>query len=132
MLNPGIVRRLATASILYLAASSTTNNPQLFASAAEPKTTTDQPKLSPGKLRSLGEEAMSERRFTDAATYYSRAIEYEPNNATNYYKLFRVHTRMRNFSSALKDITTACAVDPTKTEYRSHKAKLLVSLGMCR
>lgn len=123
MLNPGTVRRLATASMLYLAASN--GGCRLFVAADAEQ------KLSPGKLRSLGEEALSERRFDDAASYYSKAIEYEPDNAANYYKLFRVHSRMRNFVSALKDITKACQVDPKHVEYRSQKAKLLVSLGLC-
>lgn len=134
MLNPGIVRRLATASILYLAASSNGGCQSKFVAAAadsSSSSSSEQPKLSPGKLRSLGEEAMSQRRFDEAVSYYSRAIEYEPNNAANYYKLFRVHSRMRKFASALADITNACRVDPTRTEYRSTKAKLLVSLGMC-
>merc|ERR1740124_1507998 len=74
---------------------------------------------------------MSERRFADAASHYSKAIEYEPDNAANYFKLFRVHSRMRNFVSALKDITKACEVDPAEKEYRLQKAKLLVSLGLC-
>jgi len=123
MLNPGTVRRLATASMLYLAV--THGGCSLFVAADAEQ------KLSPGKLRSLGEEAMSERRFADAASHYSKAIEYEPDNAANYFKLFRVHSRMRNFVSALKDITKACEVDPAEKEYRLQKAKLLVSLGLC-
>jgi DnaJ family protein C protein 3 len=86
---------------------------------------------SAGKLRSLGEAAMSERRFDDAASFYSQAIELEPDNAANYYKLFRVHSRMRSHLSALKDITQACEVDGTNSEYRIQKAKLLVNLGQC-
>jgi len=87
--------------------------------------------LSPGKLRSLGEEAMSNRRFDEAVSYYSQAIEAEPHNAVNHYKLFRVHSRMRRLVTALKDITKACEVDPTNKEYRSQKAKALVGLGQC-
>lgn len=126
MLYPGHVRRLATASLFYLAASNCGyRSHQLFVSAD------DHQKLSPGKLRALGEEAMSERRFTDAVDFYSKAIEYEPENAVNWQKLFRVHSRMRHYSHALKDITAACEIDPENDEYRTQKAKLLVSLGMC-
>lgn len=114
---------LATASFMYFA----TTDSLTFASASS--TTT--PDKSAGKLRSLGEVAMSERRFDDAVSYYSQAIELEPENAANYYKLFRVHSRMRKYVSALEDITQACDMDKTKSEYRIQKAKLLVNLGQC-
>ena len=104
-------------SMLFVSASST--------SAAEKST------QSAGKLRSLGEAAMAERRFDEAASYYTQACEVEPENAANFYKLFRVHSRMRNFVSALKDITQACEVDGKNAEYRLQKAKLLVNLGQC-
>jgi len=74
---------------------------------------------------------MAERRFDDAVSFYAQAIEMEPDNASNYYRLYRVHNRMRNFVSALRDITQACEVDPKQSEYRFHKAKLLVNLGRC-
>ena len=99
----------------------------LFASASTAEKSTQ----SAGKLRSLGEAAMAERRFDEAATYYSQAIEVEPDNAANYFKLFRVHSRMRSYISALKDITQACELDKTKSDYRIQKAKLLVNLGQC-
>lgn len=97
----------------------------LFVSAS----TTEQ--QSAGKLRSLGEAAMADRKFNEAASYYSQACEVEPDNAANYYKLFRVHSRMRSFVSALKDITQACEYDKGNTEYRVQKAKLLLNLGQC-
>lgn len=99
----------------------------LFASAS----TAEKSTMSAGKLRSLGEAAMSQRRFDEAATFYSQAIEVEPDNAANYYKLFRVHSRMRDYVSALNDITEACEKDKTKADYRIQKAKLLVNLGQC-
>eukprot|EP00979_Chaetoceros_neogracilis_P004385 scaffold780_cov174-Chaetoceros_neogracile.AAC.1 len=74
---------------------------------------------------------MSERRFEDAVSYYAQAIEMEPESASNYYKLYRVHNRMRKFDSALKDINQALEVDPKQAEYRFHMAKLLVNLGRC-
>lgn len=117
-----IVRRLATASFLIL----TSREFCYFVNAHEKEST-----QSVGKLRSLGEQAMSELRFDDAVSYYTQAIELEPSNAGNYFKLYRVHNRMKNYVSALKDITKACEVDPQQAEYRFYKAKLLVSLGRC-
>lgn len=86
--------------------------------------------ISPGKLRSLGEQAMSEHRYDDAVKFYSQVIEIEPENGSNYFKLFRVHSRMKNLMAALKDISKAVEVDP-KNEYHYQKGKLLVSLGQC-
>lgn len=120
------VRRLATASFLYLATSA---EPATASSASS--SASSNPNQSAGKLRSLGEAAMAERKFNEAADFYSQAIEVEPNNAANYYKLFRVHSRMRSYVSALKDITSACEVDLSNAEYRVQKAKLLVNLGQC-
>jgi len=121
-MSNSIVRRLATAYFLLLASKDFC----YFAKANENEST-----QSAGKLRSLGEQAMSELRFDDAVSYYSQAIELEPSNAGNYYKLYRVHNRMRNFVSALKDITQACELDHEQAEYRFYKAKLLMALGRC-
>lgn len=95
------------------------------ADAAEEKT------LSAGKLRSLGEVALSERKFSDAESYYKQAIQVEPANAVNYYKLYSVHKRMRSLSEALTDITKAVELNGSKTDWRIQKAKLQVNLGMC-
>ena len=87
--------------------------------------------LSAGKLRSLGEQAMSERKFSDAASYYHQAINLEPTNYVNHYKLYCLHSRMRSLGDALTDLTEACALSPDKVEWGVQKAKLLVSLGRC-
>lgn len=86
--------------------------------------------LSAGKLRSLGEQAMSEHRYDEAVAFYSKVIELEPENGSNYYKLFRVHSRVKNLIAALKDISKAVEVDP-QAEYHFQKGKLLVALGQC-
>lgn len=87
--------------------------------------------MSPGKLRSLGEEALLQRNYSEAAAYYSEACKLEPQNAVNYYKLSRVHQRMRHLTAAVDDLNKAVALDPTKTVYVRERAKLLVSLGQC-
>jgi len=129
MLNPGTVRRLATTTILYLAASNSCTT-TVSSATVQPTSSTDDA-ISVGKLRSLAEEAMMERRLDDAASLYSRAIAAEPSNAANHYKLYRVHSRMRNFVGALRDITSACEMEPSRREYRVQKARLLTSLGRC-
>ncbi len=140
---------VATVSFIY--SSSTTDSTTFFVASQSTTTTTTTSSSSTstttaGKLRSLGEVAMSERRFDDAVSYYQQAIELEPTNAANYYKLFRVHSRMRSYASALEDITQACEILKSTSEgggggdekamklereYRVQKAKLLVNLGQC-
>lgn len=118
MIQTKMLRRFATASLLLLASSA-------VVTASEGQV------QSAGKLRSLGEQAMIEGKYSEAVTYYSQVIKMEPEKASNFFKLFRVHNRMRNYVSALRDITQACEVAPDENEYRYQKAKLLVSLGQC-
>ena len=87
--------------------------------------------LTPGKLRSLGEVALSERKFNEAVSYYTQASQLEPNNAVNYYKLYNVHKRMRSLNEALSDIIHAVELDGNKYDWRIQKASLLVNLGRC-
>jgi len=87
--------------------------------------------LSAGKLRQLGEVAMSEHRYDDAISYYGEAVKIEPENSTNYFKLFRVHQRMRRQKDALIDLSKAIKYDPHRHEYRKQRAKILVSIGKC-
>lgn len=87
--------------------------------------------LTPGKLRSLGEVALSERNYADAINYYTQASQLEPNNAINYYKLYNVHKRMRSLTEALSDLIHAVELDTNNFEWRIQKANLLVNLGRC-
>lgn len=103
-----------------------------FGAAQNTKQKDDKSKLSAGKLRSLGEVAMSERRLSDAVSYYTQAIEMEPENPINYYKLFRVHHRMNKLEDALKDLSKALKYDPNSSEYRKHRARILVATGQCQ
>eukprot|EP00804_Cyclotella_cryptica_P001514 CCRYP_003731-RA/>CCRYP_003731-RA protein AED:0.08 eAED:0.08 QI:304/1/1/1/1/1/3/76/544 len=104
----------------------------------------DDGQLSAGKLRSLGENALMERDYATATSYYRQAIELEPDNAVNYYKLYNVHKRMRSLAEALDDISNAVRIEAEKVaregssgndkklrEWRDQKAKLLVGLGRC-
>lgn len=113
------LRRLAVASLVYVIAVTHAHDPN------------DINTWSPGKLRSRGEEALSLRKYDEALKLYEKAAALEPDNATNHYKLFRVHNRMKRFNDALGDITNALQVDPANVDYRMQKAKLLKSLGQC-
>jgi DnaJ family protein C protein 3 len=113
------LRRLAVASLVYVIAVTHAQDPN------------DINTWSPGKLRSRGEEALSLRKYDEALKLYLKAAALEPDNATNHYKLFRVHSRMKRFNDALGDITNALQVEPANVDYRMQKAKLLKSLGQC-
>ncbi|KAL7487100.1 hypothetical protein ACHAW6_012703 [Cyclotella cf. meneghiniana] len=104
----------------------------------------DDGQLSAGKLRSLGENALMERDYAAATSYYRQAIELEPDNAVNYYKLYNVHKRMRSLAEALDDISNAVRIEAEKVaregssgndkklkEWTDQKAKLLIGLGRC-
>jgi len=86
---------------------------------------------TPGKYRAKGEEAMATGNYQEALKHYKQAALLEPDNATNHYQLFRVHHRMKKYMDALKDVNNALEVEPTSTDYRMQKAKLLVSVGQC-
>ena len=60
--------------------------------------------------------------------YLNQAIQIEPENAVNHYKLYKIHLREKKYMEALSDITTATERD---AEYRKEKAKILVQLGQC-
>lgn len=134
-----MVRRLATASMLFLASSDTSSSYVKASASSASSTASSSTAAAPnadnhksaGKLRSLAEQAVSEHNYDEALSLYTQAIDYEPDNATNYYKLYRIHSRLKNYHSALTDITAACDKDPADVEYRLQKAKLLVSLGRC-
>jgi len=148
------MRHLATLSIVYLlgltnhaffltssfsSATSTTTTTVLLCigisllPVADASDETKQP-LSAGKLRSLGEVALSERNFKEAESFYKQAITVEPENAINYYKLYNVHKRMQSLSNALNSITKAVELNNSKivkNQWRIQKAKLLLNLGQC-
>ena len=139
-MTASFVRRLAVASLLYLASSKDAggtamadDGPGRGAGGTHQQQTgqTGGQQKTPGKLRSLGEVALSERRYEEAARYYQQAIDLEPDVAANHYKLFKVRNRQRKLGEALRDLTRALELDDANVEYRKQKARLLVSLGQC-
>jgi len=119
-------RQCALATLVYFASTSTAAASQGTGGSRDDINT-----WSPGKLRSRGEEAFSLRQFDEAVRLYEKATQVEPENGTNFYKLFRVHNRMRKFASALTDIEKALELEPSNSDWRMQKAKLLKSLGQC-
>lgn len=103
----------------------------LLAATAAVQTAAQTSDWSPGKYRAKGEEAMATGNFQEALQHFKQAAALEPENATNHYQLYRVHHRMKRYMDALKDVNNALQVDPSSTDYRMQKAKLLVNVGQC-
>ena len=88
--------------------------------------------LSAGKLRSLAEDANLQGNYAQAIDYLQQAKGLEPESALNYYKLYKLKLRKRDYSGALADITQAAQRDDTSEQtYQHAKAKLLVTVGQC-
>lgn len=137
VVNMNSFGRFALASLVYFAASSGNNN---YASAQASTTTgnsdssgdrNDPATWSAAKLRSRGEEAMSLRKFDEALEMYKMAATKEPDNGGNFFKLFKVHSRMKQYPQALSEIEKALELDSTNIDWRIQKSKLLKSLGQC-
>lgn len=53
----------------------------------------------------------------------------EENNIQNYYKRFRVYSKMMKYTNALNDLNSALLIDPKFTQALSRRAKLNLQLG---
>lgn len=69
--------------------------------------------------------------YAQAVVYLNQAVQMEPDNATNYMKLYRVHQRSKQYADALDDLTKALSIDPNNKDYTKKKISLLISLGQC-
>jgi DnaJ family protein C protein 3 len=85
--------------------------------------------VSPGKLRSMSDEALMSGDYTNAILYLKQAIAMEPEMAINYYKLYRLYHRKRQYDTALHYIEQAAVYD--YAQYQVMKAKLLLTTGQC-
>jgi tetratricopeptide (TPR) repeat protein len=86
---------------------------------------------SAGKFRQQGEQAMLDGDYTLAVEYLNQAVALDPQNASTYLKLYRVHHRQKQYAEALDDLTKALTIDPTNKDYTQKKIQLLISLGQC-
>jgi DnaJ homolog subfamily C member 3 len=94
---------------------------------------------SAGKLRSKADEVMAGGDYEGAVKLLHRAVELEPSNSVNLFRLYKLHHRRRNYVSALDAIARAVQLhegeegseSATADSYRVSKAKLLVQLGQC-
>lgn len=142
VVNMNSVGRFALASLVYFAAATTTTTntvaakqQQASSSSSSSSSATadrdDPSSWSAGKLRSRGDEAMSLRKFDEALDMYTKATEKDPENGSNYHRLFKVHNRMKQWAKALSDIEHALELEADNVDWRIQKAKLLKSLGQC-
>lgn len=87
---------------------------------------------SPGKLRSMADEALMNGKAEVALQLLGRVITLEPLNERNYYKRSRVHTRMKRPAAALTDLDASLRLAPEYEAALTSRAKLLASVGRCR
>eukprot|EP00808_Paulinella_micropora_P013822 g41142.t1 len=87
-------------------------------------------KLSPSKIKALGDEALSKGKYDEAVKQYTALIAVEP-TAKHYYKRAAVYLRQRKYSQALPDLDQAAALDPTYTVVYGHRARAHLSKGNC-
>lgn len=71
---------------------------------------------------------MASGDYDGAVEWIRKAIDLEPENAQNFFKLYRLQHRKRKYMDSLDSISRAASIDDS---YRSYKAKLLVQLGQC-
>uniref|UniRef100_A0A7S3NNF0 J domain-containing protein n=1 Tax=Aureoumbra lagunensis TaxID=44058 RepID=A0A7S3NNF0_9STRA len=86
---------------------------------------------SPGRLRSMAEEAFVSGRSDDALALWGRVLEMEPLNERNYLKRARVLSRLKKPIAALADLDNSLRLAPEYNEALTSRARLLVSLGRC-
>jgi Flp pilus assembly protein TadD len=65
--------------------------------------------------------------YQNAVSYLHKAAALEPENASNYFKLFKAHQRKRNYMDALQDISTAVKWAIPKVSFKD----LLIQVGHC-
>mmetsp|Transcript_24250 Transcript_24250/g.57419 ORF Transcript_24250/g.57419 Transcript_24250/m.57419 type:complete len:530 (+) Transcript_24250:135-1724(+) len=124
--------RFALVSLVYFAAASSSAQASTTTAPPSDRNSRNDPSTwTAAKLRSRGEEAMSLRKFDEALEMYKMAAEKEPENGGNYFKLFKVRSRMKQYAKALTDIERALELESTNAEWRVQKSKLLKSLGQC-
>ena len=83
-------------------------------------------------LRKKAEDAQLNGKFMEAVDLYTQLIGLEP-SAANYFKRGSLNMRRKKFSAALKDMSQAKEVDPTKYTKKAlpHIARCKMALGQC-
>jgi DnaJ family protein C protein 3 len=119
--------RSATAAFLILSAlfSGTPSGPTGVAAAAD----SDGPSAS--RLRASADAAMVSGDNRKAAKLLAQATRVEPDNEQNFYKLFRVHLRMKKHRSAVKDLRRAVELKPDFGSALLQLGKLETKMGAC-
>ena len=91
----------------------------------------DTSQWSAGKCRQQSEQALMEGNSDKAIMYLNQAVLKEPDNASNYLKLYRVHQRKKQYADALEDLTKCLSIDPANENCTKKKVQLMISLGQC-
>jgi len=91
----------------------------------------EQSDLTPTTLEEaldLGSKHFSQSRFEQAAVMYTKAIEFDPNDALAYDQRASCAFHGSKFKESLPDFSSAIDLDPTNAEFLQHRALAYFSL----
>ena len=86
---------------------------------------------SVGKVRSSADVAFSSGDMNEALKLWSKVIEMEPKNDSNFYKRFRVYLRLQKYKEALSDLNSALNIKADNSNVLQQRAKLYLKMGKC-
>lgn len=87
--------------------------------------------VSVSKLRAAADSAIVAKNDTKAAKLLTQVTKLEPNNHNNFYKLFRVHLRLKKYTHAVRDLRNALNIKPNFGSALLQLARLETKLGHC-
>src|SRR5579862_505676 len=65
-----------------------------------------------------GNDRLNERKFAEAADFYSRAIELRPSSPKGYYGRAIARNELQDYEGALADASRAVELEPGDADYR--------------
>ncbi|MBP5344600.1 MAG: trypsin-like peptidase domain-containing protein [Bacteroidales bacterium] len=67
-------------------------------------------------LNALGIISYAVENYSDANHYFSKAIEYHPNNTLGYLNRSHLHIQQKDYQNAIADMTTAININPAQPD----------------
>lgn len=86
---------------------------------------------SVGKLRASADVAFTNGDIDQALKIWSKVIEMEPKNESNFYRRFRVYLRQQKYREALSDLNSSLNIKADDVSVLQQRAKLQMKMGRC-
>lgn len=92
----------------------------------------DNKKMTPEDHKNMGNKYFKEKKYRQAITEFTKAIELDPSNAVYFYNRATVHYSLANYKECEKDSTEALRLDPRyiKAYFRRALARYDLGKGM--